>query len=69
MKTPTAREQAWKNLWADPKYLRLHARKDAIAKAWNMADAYKQPEAAELSKRLTRANKALQKYEDARLPA
>ncbi len=28
-------------LWNDPKYLRLHARKDRLLRAWNEADAFK----------------------------
>ncbi len=65
----TTREQVWKQMWTEPKYIRLHERMNRIAKAWNEADAYKRPDAAALSKRLTAANKAIQKYEDAKLAA
>lgn len=61
------REQVWKALWSDPKYIRLHERKDRIGKAWNEADANKRPEATHLSEQFTRANKAIQRYEDAAL--
>lgn len=58
------REQVWKALWEDPKYVRLHARKDRIGKLWNEANVYKRPEEDRLSEQFARANKAIQRYED-----
>jgi hypothetical protein len=34
------RERVWRALWEDPKYLKIHERKDQKAKDWNYWDAY-----------------------------
>lgn len=61
------REQVWKALWSDPKYIQLQAHKDRVAKQWNAANSYKLPEEAKLSEAFTRASKAIEKYENAAL--
>lgn len=63
------REQVWEALWRDPRYLRLQERKDRIGKQWNEANAYKLPTEMRLSALYTKANKAIQRYEDAALAA
>lgn len=70
-----SRADVFEALWKDPKYLRLHERKDKLAKAWNMADAYKNspggsPEkAAHLDKLYRAAMRRVTHYEDKELKA
>lgn len=64
-------KQVFEKLWQDPKYLRLHARKDAALRAAILAEAYKDPEdrQAKANAAAKRAVRALGKYEDAALAA
>ncbi len=61
------RAAVFASLWSDPKYVRLHARKDKLGRAWNVADARKEPQAAAAEKRFMAAIRRVQKYEDAAL--
>ncbi len=68
-RTAKARAAVFAACWADPKYLALNALKDRLGKAWNIADAYHEPKAERLSKRLTRVNRAIGAFEDRALRA
>jgi hypothetical protein len=63
------RADVFKALWADPKYLSLHARKDRIAIDLRWAQANGRPEAASLAAAFARAAKRITRYEDAALGA
>lgn len=72
--SPFLRDQAIKDkirrividaLWKDPKYLRLNAARDKLAKLWNRADAYGEPTAPKLDAALHRAQKRIYAYEAA----
>lgn len=70
-----SRSDVFEALWKDPKYLRLHERKDKLAKLWNQADAYKNspggsPEkAAQLDRIYRAAMRRVTAYEDKALKA
>lgn len=72
-KKVSPREAVFAALWNDKRYLRLHAYKDSVGKAWNRADAWKHTksgdpkEAERLSRMHHRAMARLQRYEDAAL--
>lgn len=61
------RAAVFSSCWQDPKYLRLHARKDAIGKAWNFADSRGEPEAKALLQRFKAACRRISAFEDAKL--
>lgn len=69
------RADVFEALWKDPKYLRLHERKDKLAKLWNREDATKHlpggsPERAEKLDKLYRAAmRRVTAYEDKELKA
>ena len=60
-----ARNAVYVALWASRAYLRAHALKDALGAKWNLADAYKRPEAAALESRFLRACRRIQRLEAA----
>lgn len=70
MKTTAKRAAVWEQIWTNPKYLALTARKDKALRDWSFAKAY-QPKPAQdaASKLVTRAVRALQRFEDAALAA
>lgn len=57
-------------LWKDPKYVALHARKDRLLREWNIADAYKntphgsKAKAARLDAIVKRVLRRLYAYEE-----
>jgi hypothetical protein len=71
MTTKTTAAAVFAALWTQPKYLRLHARKDVALRAVTLAEFYRASDAerAKLDAAAKRALRALQKYEDAALAA
>jgi hypothetical protein len=67
------RERVWKELWEDPKYLKIHERKDRLFKDWNFWDAraLRSPEyrdkADKAHRSYKRALKRMYAYENAAL--
>jgi hypothetical protein len=57
-------EDVFRALWKDKKYLRLHAFKDEALKAWNRADAHHDLDLPKHQRRVKRALRRLQDYED-----
>ncbi len=72
-KRAAERRAVYEMLWQTPSYLKLHALKDRLGPAWNRADAFQNhpggspAKAANLSKRLTRVHKKINKVESAAL--
>jgi hypothetical protein len=50
-------------LWKDRKYLALQARKDKLGKAWNAAQAHREPRATKLGQLFDRAIRRITNYE------
>lgn len=61
------REEVWRKLWADPKYLRIQAFKDKALRAWNYADARKSKDLPQATRRKDRALARQYRYENAAL--
>ena len=60
------RHAAWVAMWEDPRYVRLHAKKDEALRVWNRADfyGYSAERKARCERAVKRLCRAVGKFED-----
>lgn len=64
-----SRDAVFVSLWSDPKYLKLHARKDAIGKMFRHAAQYDSVAAESVGRQFAAACRRISKYKDKALKA
>jgi hypothetical protein len=68
-RTAKARAAVFAACLQHPRYLAMTALKERLGARWNLADAYREPKAAQLAKRFDRVCRALGTFEDRALRA